>query len=129
MKVKSHIAILLGSLILINLGHNIIPHHHHLDDVYSHDGCDQHDPPEHTGETDDPSGHCHAFNGFEYVLSFEKIFKQDHLKSISKVFTAPIFQYEEPEKKSFYTCRSVGPPPCSPGNLGISPGLRAPPLA
>ena len=116
-------------MILFYMGHNIVPHHHHLDNAYSHDGCEGHEPAGHHQETDDPSTHCHAFNGFEYVLSFENSFKPDPLKNLAMDFMAPVLLGSEPDVEKVYSYTSVGPPIYSSGNFGSSPGLRAPPLA
>ena len=128
MKAKYHIVTLLGSLILFFIGHNILPHHHHLDDAYSHDGCEEHEQAGHQQEADDPSGHCHAFNGFEYVLSFENSFKPNPQKQANE-FLASVNLCSKPDVVKVFAYRSVRPPIIPSGNFGSSPGLRGPPLA
>jgi len=131
MKVKILIAILLGSLILVNIGHNIIPHHHHLDYMYSHAGCEQHDandhPEDHACETEDPSHHCHAFNGFEFVISYEKQLDKVVVTKTSSIYSLTFIPENEPLPREKISYFSGGPPPDMPGFLGESSGLRAPP--
>lgn len=132
MRLKSFIAVILGSLVLVNLGHNIIPHHHHMDDMHSHDGCEQHDIEEqavnHASEAESPAHHCHAFNGFEYVLSPEvKIEKSPHVKT-SGMYSALLINQDEPLPREMKALFSGIPPPDLTGFLGESSGLRAPPI-
>ena len=127
MKAKSLISILLGSLILVNIVHNILPHHHHMDDLPSQDGCHQHDEGDHAGDADDPSGHCHAFNGVEYVLSFEQYSSFQPAQMILGYFAVPVSLADESPSQDFPSHRARGPSADCPGFLGETSGLRAPP--
>ena len=65
------IVFLFVSLLLANLGHNTIPHHHHYDSAVSHQGCNEYDG-ENSFQAGDPNHHCHAFNGIEYFPGPDK---------------------------------------------------------
>ena len=66
MKLKQFISLLFISLVLINLAHNAVPHHHHSVDMHAHEGCEDHDSDISDFKTGDPCTHCHAFNGIHY---------------------------------------------------------------
>ena len=127
MKAKSLITILLGSLILVITGHNIIPHHHHLDDVHSHTGCHQHDADEHDGETEDPVTHCHGFNGIEYLPNLENQSGSQPVKWVLSICPVRFPQADTPPPQEFSKHHSRGPTRNFPGIPGKIPGLRAPP--
>ena len=126
MKAKSLIAILLGSLILVYVGHNIMPHHHHMDGVHAHAGCDRHDAGAHAGDADDPASHCHAFNGIEYVLSVEHLNLHPAQVILRSCPDRPS-RDDEPLLQEFTEHRNRGPANDCPGFLGETSGLRAPP--
>ena len=128
MRAKSHIAILLGSLILINLGHNIIPHHHHLDDTHSHEECEQHDLDDHTKAAEEPARHCHAFNDLQYIPKTKRTLNPDLAECFSGDIPAALLLDTEPVLGNSTGYLSGIPPTCVPGYMGTSPGLRAPPL-
>ena len=128
MKAKSLIAILLGSLILVNIVHNIMPHHHHLDVVQSHTDCHQHDKGDHAGDADDPLNHCHAFNSIVYVLSYEQYSSFQPAQLILNHFSVPVSPADEPLSQEFSIHRARGPAGDFPGFLGETSGLRAPPV-
>ena len=128
MKAKTLIAILLGGLILVNIGHNIIPHHHHLDNVLSHEDCQQHDANEHAGDADNPYNHCHAFNGLEYVLSFDQYSCLQPAHLILSICPVRISQADEPLSQEFSRHRAMGAAADCTGCLGKTSGLRAPPF-
>ena len=73
MKLKQVISVLFISLVFINLVHNVIPHHHHSDDIYTHEGCEDHDRDIADLETEDPCTHCHAYNDIQYFPLSVKI--------------------------------------------------------
>ena len=73
MKIKQVISLLFISLVLINLAHNAVPHHHHSDDMHAHEGCEDHDSDVSDLKTGDPCTHCHAFNGIQYFPLENKI--------------------------------------------------------
>jgi len=129
MNARSRIAVLLGSLILVNLGHNIIPHHHHLDDLHSHTGCGQQEKDEHAGGFDDPTAHCHAFNGIEFVISSENTLNPEHQKLLSDKFPDRFTPCQKPLTCQAFRYREGGPAPYLAGSFGNSAGLRAPPAA
>jgi hypothetical protein len=126
---KQFIAFLFASVLLANLGHNIVPHHHHIDSILSHQRCHENDEDNSAFHTGDPSNHCHAFNGIEYYPAPEKQdiskpFKTAKYNCLSQVIELiqPI-----PQKKFYRPLR--GSPAAFTNLLGSSIGLRAPPIA
>ena len=138
MKAKPVIAILLGCLIMVIMGHNIVPHHHHPGTLNSHSGCEQQNACEqentcdhstnHENKSEEPAEHCHAFNGLEFVVSFEKQIYKEPLAETASIFLISLIFKDEPlPRKVFFDCSGV-PPPEFTGFLGESSGLRAPPV-
>ena len=66
MTVNKVITFLFITLILTNLVHNAIPHHHHMGNTQAHECCGQHECDMNEAESWDPCTHCEAFNGMEY---------------------------------------------------------------
>lgn len=131
MKAKPLIAILLAGLIGVITGHNIVPHHHHNDDIHTHAGCENHDASEHSGnhagESGDPAQHCHAFNGLQYVYEFEKRVEIKPIAKSTSICLIPvIFRFKPLPRKVNHDWSGL-PPPLLTGFLGESAGLRAPP--
>jgi len=129
MNAKSLISILLASLILVYVGHSIIPHHHHLDDVATHEGCAQHDSDDQQGYSDKPSNHCHAFNGLEYFSGFEKFSVRLSTQAVNRNLLGVIPLIDEPLLSVFSETRNRGSSFECCGHLGRYSGLRAPPLS
>lgn len=162
MKANTLIAISLSSLMLVILGHDMVPHHHHFDEVHSHftntsstaeshphgSHEDVHEDSHfhvHCGEVQvdspvdqnrgckqenrsgDPAGHCHAFNGLEYIPGFEK--RTSNPPEKTSQYPCPFdLPFLNGQDSDHYSCRYItGPPPLLNGYLGTSPGLRAPP--
>ncbi len=124
---KQFIAFLFASVLMAHVGHNIFPHHHHFDSIFSHQGCQDQDNgnASHAG---DPTGHCHAFNGIEYYPAPEE---QDIGKPFKTAEYICLPQYIEQNKyisdQKFFD-PSGGSPPVFKYLLGSSTGLRAPPI-
>ena len=66
MKLSQLISYVFISLVLINLAHDIIPHHHHTNSVFTHICCHDHSDAMVIISQDEPCSYCHAFNGLEY---------------------------------------------------------------
>ena len=66
MRLKKVISFLFIALVLTNMVHNAIPHHHHMASVQSHECCDHHDCDMENLGSSDLCTHCEAFNGMEY---------------------------------------------------------------
>lgn len=141
---------LLGCLVMVITGHNIVPHHHHPGALNSHSGCgqqnvcgqqnageqqnayEQHDArdhtPDHTCNTENPARHCHAFNGLEYLVALKNKVDKKTLTITGRIILISLIQTNEPlPREVFFSCSS-GPPPEFKGFLGESSGLRAPPV-
>ena len=156
MKAKPVIALILGCLIMVIMGHNIVPHHHHPGTLNSHSGCEQQyayvqlNSPEqqnaceqentceqenacdhsrnHKCKSEEPAEHCHAFNGLEFVVSFEKQIDKEPLAETSSSFLISLIFKDDPLPREVYFGCSGVPPPEFTGFLGESSGLRAPPV-
>ena len=66
MKLNHLISFIFISLVLLNLVHDIIPHHHHSENVFTHSCCHDHNDAMVEFGQDEPCTSCHAFNGLEY---------------------------------------------------------------
>ena len=66
MKLTQLISFLFVGLVLTNLVHNSVPHHHHNDNINTHEGCEENGCDIADQPTEDPCTHCHAFNGIDY---------------------------------------------------------------
>jgi hypothetical protein len=134
MKIRTRIAVFLSSLILVSIGHNIVPHHHHLDDILAHAACHQQEAAlkggklhDHFGDREDPCQHCHAFNGLNYLISFNKDTRPIPVKIMAgncPQLTSRI-DYLLPGK--YLICPSGEPIPYFRGFLIETSGFRAPP--
>ena len=84
MKFKYFITFLFTSLILINLVNNAFPHHHHNDDMLTHEGCENQGCDIADIGTGEPCMHCHAFNGMQYfpVTKNTKVISLKHSGSV-----------------------------------------------
>jgi len=118
MKVKSLISTLLTCLILVYIGHSIIPHIHQFNSLPSHEMCQQ-----------CSANHCHAFNGLVYIVSVQEFSRHlsamdlslDLFKINASADAATFFVFLENRNG-----KSVNE---SSGFLGLYSGLRAPPLS
>jgi hypothetical protein len=80
MQWRRFISLLFISLVVFNLLHDIVPHHHHIEDAVAHNCCETQDQHhEHEQDCDgmdafsgEPCTHCHAFNGMEYYPITQK---------------------------------------------------------
>jgi hypothetical protein len=89
MNLKQVISLLFISLVLVNLAHNAVPHHHHSEIMNAHEGCEDHDSDINDLKAGDPCTHCHAFNGIQYFPLENKI-KINELKILGNgFFTLP----------------------------------------
>ena len=82
---KQFIAILFASVLLANLGHNIVPHHHHIDSIHTCHNCWDGDAEGYTFYTENPKHHCHAFNGIEYYPIQEKYSNNKPTKLVKEI--------------------------------------------
>ena len=73
MALKKFIAFLFIALVLTNLVHNSIPHHHHMGDAYAHECCDHQACDMDNMASLKDCTHCEAFNGMEYFPSPKNI--------------------------------------------------------
>ena len=124
---KQLIALLFASVLLANLGHNIFPHHHHFDSIFSHQGCQDQDNGNafHAG---DQTGHCHAFNGIEYYPTPERQDISMPFKTAKNICLSQVteFNLSSLDQEFFRSSRYLRP--VFTYLLGSSTGLRAPPL-
>jgi len=134
MKIKSLITVFLSSLLLVSIGHNIIPHHHHLDDILSHTACHHHDAQiyegeinDHFGTKEDPCQHCHAFNGLNYLISFDKDTWSKSVKTLIGNCPELISRIYDQLHGEYFICLSREPVPYFSGFFIETSGLRAPP--
>lgn len=132
MKAKPVIALILGCLVMIITGHNILPHHHHTGSVKVDQECLDHSASEHSGdhagESHDPASHCHAFNGLDYVHNSKKEYDAKLIiASVNHSLLHFIFTDNSLPREVNFDC-SGGAPPEFEGFLGESAGLRAPPV-
>jgi len=121
MKIKSLISVILSSLLMVSIGHNIIPHHQHLDDILSHISCHHHESGlqagvlhDHFGAKENPCQHCHAFNGLNYLISFG-------------IRTELISRIDNQLPWKYFICLNRETVPYFSGFLIETSGLRAPP--
>jgi hypothetical protein len=126
---KQFIAILFASVLMANLGHNIVPHHHHIDSILSSQGCHEHDENNYAFHTGDPTSHCHAFNGIEYYPAPEKQSISKPFKTVKYICLSEIIELNQPIPHQEIYRPLRGSPAAYTYLLGSSIGLRAPPLA
>ena len=123
------IAILFASVLMANLGHNIVPHHHHIDSILSHQGCHEHDEDNSAFHSGDPTSHCHAFNGIEYYPAPEKQDISKPFKTAKYFCLSQVIELNQAMSHERIFLPSRGSPPVFTYLLGTSAGLRAPPIA
>jgi hypothetical protein len=123
---KQFIMLLFTSALLVNLGHNIIPHHHHYDSIISHQDCQEYDDMNALQE-DDPVSHCHSFNGMEFFPAPSKNKLDTPSNRVTGNYLTDLihFDYTHSFQKSQYDSR--GSPSFQARIFGTTPGLRAPP--
>ena len=121
------IAILFASVLMANLGHNIVPHHHHIDSILSHQGCHEHDEDNSAFHSGDPTSHCHAFNGIEYYPAPEKQDISKPFKTAKYICLSQVIELNQPISHRKIIRPSRGSPPVIACLMGSSTGLRAPP--
>ncbi len=125
---RRFIAFLFSSILLTNLGHHIVPHHHHTDSILTHHGCHEHDEGSYAFHTGDPSSHCHAFNGIEYYPAPEKQSISKPFKPVKNICLSHLIQPSQPILHQKIYVPTRGSPPVFTCLLGSSTGLRAPPI-
>ena len=126
---KQFISLLFASVLLANLGHNIVPHHHHIDSILSHQKCHENDEDNSDFHTGDPSNHCHAFNGIDYYPAPEKQDISKPFKTTKYICLSQVFELNQsiPKQEIYHPLR--GSPAAFSDLFGSSIGLRAPPFA
>jgi len=134
MKIKSLISVILSSLLMVSIGHNIIPHHQHLDDILSHISCHHHESGlqagvlhDHFGAKENPCQHCHAFNGLNYLISFDKDSWSNSIKIIAGIRNELISRIDNQLPWKYFICLNRETVPYFSGFLIETSGLRAPP--
>jgi len=85
MRKRQFIAILFVSVLLANLGHNIVPHHHHNDSIFSCHNCCDRDVEGYKFSNGTPKHHCQAFNGIEYYPIQEKYSNNKPTKLVKEI--------------------------------------------
>ena len=130
MKAHRYISILLILCFSVFLGHNLIPHHHHSEQVSvpvsTECPVDHGDTHEHQHDADHDPLHCHAFNDvvFDKYNSIQFRDISTHIQTLtiptelSVVATVPTeltsayIHFKIPDKSSecFGTCSLRGPP-------------------
>jgi len=126
---RQFIAILFASVLIANLGHNIIPHHHHFDRTLSHQECHEHDEDNSAFHTGDPTSHCHAFNGIEYYRAPEKQSISKPFKTTKYICLSQVIELNQPFTHQEIYRPLRGSPAAFTYLLNSSIGLRAPPIA
>ena len=126
---KQFIAFLFASVLIANLGHNIVPHHHHIDSILSHHGCQEHDEDNSAFHSGDPTNHCHAFNGIEYYPAPQKQYNIKLFKTAEYICLSQVIELNQTISHKGIFRPSKGSPPVFTYLLGTSTGLRAPPIA
>ncbi len=126
---KQYIAFLFASVLLTNLGHNMVPHHHHFDSILSHQGCHEQDEGEYALHKGDPASHCHAYNGIEYFPAPEKPIFAKPVKLIKSIGLPQVVLLDRSATHQHRRRPSRDLSPFYPFLLGSSSGLRAPPPA
>ena len=122
------IAILFASVLMANLGHNIVPHHHHIDSILSHQGCHEHNEDNSAFHSGDPTSHCHAFNGIEYYPAPEKQDISKPFKTAKYICLSHVIKLNQTISHQEIFRLSRGSPAVFTYLLGSSTGLRAPPI-
>ena len=125
---RRFIACLFAGVLMVNLGHNIVPHHHHTDSILSHRDCRQQDEGKYAFHPGDPASHCHAFNGIEYYPAPETQSIIKPFKTVKDIFSYRTIQAEQPATYQKIYRPSGDSPLVLNYLLGSSTGLRAPPV-
>lgn len=124
---KQFIVLFFAGVMMVNLGHNIIPHHHHLNEIYPCHDCSDRRADEFSIHLGNPNFYCLAFNGMEYYPApkkqdIHKPFKTDPYICLSRVSERNhVISFQEILRPSHDS------PPDLHQLLGSSSGLRAPP--
>ena len=127
MLIKKFIALLFTGLLMVILGHDIVPHHHHPSHHHSCQDCHQHNSWTDASCEKDLSECCHAFNGMEYFPAKEKIDINKSFRSATGQYISHINQDGPDLACQFILLEPGGPPPVL-GRLDASAaGLRGPP--
>jgi hypothetical protein len=128
MQKKRFITLLFTGLLLINLGHNIIPHHHHFDKHHPCQDCHHHDAGIDALHTGKSSSHCHAFNGMDYYPATDNtgIFKL--LISSAGYHLSQTVQEDQNIPFQKILRESRGSPPILTKPAASAAGLRGPPF-
>lgn len=130
MKAHRYISILLTLCFSVFLGHNLIPHHHHAEQVIvpvaTECPVDHGDTHEHHHDADHDPLHCHAFNDVAFdkynTLQIEEVSTNIQTLTIPTEVSreAPVpteilsfyFQFKIPDKPSdYFGARSLRGPP------------------
>jgi hypothetical protein len=88
---RRFIAFFFACVLMVNLVHNMVPHHHHLDSIVSHRDCQQQDEDNNDFHPGDPKSHCHAFNGMEYYPSPETTGTFNPTQTVIDLFLYHVF--------------------------------------
>ena len=136
MKNRPLIAVILSSLLLVSIGHNIIPHHQHLDEILSHIVYHHHDAQiyekefnDHFGAREDHCQYCLAFSRFNYLISFDKDIWSKSVKTVVGNCSELYSSIECQLHGEYFLCLSKGPIAYFSGFFLETSGLRAPPLS
>ena len=136
MKIRSHIAVFLTGLLLVSIGHNIIPHQAHLDEILSHAACHYHATQiydgkinDHFGAKEEPCQHCLAFRRLNHLISFDKNTRPISVKTIAGNWPGNFLRIDDPFPGEYFICSGREPVPYFSGFLVKTSGLRAPPLS
>lgn len=130
MKVRSYISLILSICFSVFLGHNLIPHHHHSEQVNvpvaAECPIDHGDTHEHDHDGEDFPLHCHAFNDvvFDKCQSIQlpkvsqditKILQPLAIKAtvpLARNISSHYIQIKIPDKRlAYYGARSLRAPP------------------
>ncbi len=130
MKAHRYISILLTLCFSVFLGHNLIPHHHHSEQVIVPVSAEcpviHGDTHEHHSDADHDPLHCHAFNDVVFdkynSIQFRDVNTHIHTHTIPSVIAAvapmpteilsAYFQFKIPDKPSdYFGARSLRGPP------------------
>ena len=130
MKAHRYISIFLTLCFSVFLGHNLIPHHHHSEQVIvpvsAECPVDHGDSHEQQHDADHDAIHCHAFNDVVFdkynAIQIRDVSMHIHTLSISSIIAAvapmptenlsAYFQFKIPDKPSgYFGDRSLRGPP------------------
>lgn len=125
---KQFITFLFASVILANLGHNIIPHHHHIDGILCR-SCNDHNTDRDLPYIGNPSSHCHSFNGIQYYPVPEKQSTGKPFQALKYICLSHFIEPKNPIPPQEIYFPSSGSPAAFAWLLSSSIGLRAPPNA